>query len=157
MRFFVLGMVLMAVAEVSGAAPVPPPILGRVIGGVGENGETLPGVSKRCFIYPNQAIIQTYDSATGKNDSWAQPLNLTATYLRQVSAALLAAEKSREVAGQHVRETVPHVYYFGYATRADGVAGDRIRLFFDGARRIQRQGTETPYILQVIEHLCPHR
>ena len=94
MRAFLSGLVLMAVAGNAFAAP-PPPLLGRVIGGVGENGETLPGVSKRCFVYPNQVLMQTYDASTGKGDSWAQPLNLTATYIRQVSAALVASEREK--------------------------------------------------------------
>jgi len=154
-RFFSALLMLAATGAV--AAPTQFPILGRVIGGVGENGETLPGVSKRCFIYPTQAVIQTYDAATGKADGYAQPLNLTASYLRQVSQALELASKQRETAQTRVRETLPHVYYFGYPTQSETLASTRVRLFYDGARRIERPGQETPQILQIIEQICPHR
>ena len=151
--FFTL--ILMTATNMAWAAPLP--LLGRVIGGVGENGETLPGASKRCFIYPNQAVVQTIDGVTGRTDTYAVPLNLTAAYLEQVSAALLNAEKARETGAPHAVETVPHLYYFGYATKPDGTQTSRIRLFFEGKRRIEREGRETPQILQVTEHLCPHR
>ncbi len=148
---------LMLVAAVAGAAPAQFPILGRVIGGVGENGETLPGVSKRCFIYPTQAVIQTYNAATGKSDGYVQPLNLTSTYLRQVSQALELANRQRETAQQRAQEVLPHVYYFGYPTQSAELASTRVRLFFDGARRIERPGQEAPQLLQIIEQICPHR
>lgn len=155
MRVLLLGMTLVTMA--SAATPAPLPLLGRVIGGVGEKGETLPGVSKRCFVYPNQAVIQSYDSSTGKGDSYATPLNMNAAYIRQVSTALLASEKEQETGLPHKQEANPHVYYFGYAVNTDGTPSARIRLFYDGARRIERQGRETPNVIQLIENLCPHR
>ncbi len=158
MRALLVGLTLLAMTGPAMAvSPAPLPLLGRVIGGVGENGETLPGVSKRCFVYPNQAVIQTYDASTGKGDSYATPLNMTAAYIRQVSAVLVAAEKEKETGLPHNREANPHVYYFGYAVGSDGTPSARIRLFYDGARRIERQGRQTPNVIQLIENLCPHR
>lgn len=156
MRFLFSIFCLVGISTQSWAT-TPPPVLGRVIGGVGENGETQPGASKRCFVYPTQIVIQNYDSTTGKNESFTQPSNLTTSYLKQLAATVNKAANARETAAAHVRETTPHVYYFAYGTNADGTPSARVRLYFDGSRMLKRDGTEAASLLQVIEHLCPHR
>jgi hypothetical protein len=161
MRALLLGILVGTILWLAGrtahAESLQPPLLGRVIGGVGENGETQLAASKRCFIYPNQILIQSYDPISKKSDQFTQPLNLTSTYVRQVVATLEKVSKARETAATNRREVLPHLYYFGYVPMGDGTTSPRVRLFHDGVRRIERQGAEMPSLLQIIEHLCPHR
>lgn len=145
-------LVLVACGWAKADSTRPVPILGRVIGGVAETGEQEPGLSKRCFVYPNQIINMTFNLTTGQNQSFTTPVSLTSQDVRQIDAYVAAAAKAREGAAAHVRETVPHVYYFAY-----GTGKDRVRLYFDGPRMIRREGNDAATLMQLIENFCPHR
>lgn len=144
---------LIAVGQAAAAAPNP--VLGRVLGEVGENGEFEGGMQKRCFVYGNQVLIQDYDPVSGRTTQTNRAISLGPDYVQRLVQVIQAAERQREQARSHAVEAKPNRYYFGFT--GSGAGGRRVRLFYSGGRTLHRQGQEAQELIQVVEQLCPHR